>query len=475
MTAKLFKKPWLILETLPECPGYPDGLDLVLRNQNKVAKAGSERHRKQRSGTQSPATIASPIGSPAKSLREFEEAHSLCFFVSSWVDYSPDPQAERGFVELLPLLYPRTKMGSPLSLCVSAISHLVFNKWEHNMQNAETLQVKEIYGKALTAMRHALRDPIVSLTDETLLAVCLLGWYEACIEAMRAKMSSPRHFEGAAALIKHRQGHLMTNLAKKMLVGVRSHLVHRAIHSASPIDVNANVWHELQDFPHTPATLLDLLTVEVANILAKADGSPQNLWKIRGEPAVHTEDPNILSRAVALDAKLATWQNATPSHWAPERVSKNQIPENVIQAGLYGQIADIYQDVIICSTWNDWRIARLKNLALIAQRTSGEQRGETIGIIQELVDAICASIPFCLGSRRTPAPLHTADVTYPTLPGQKTPKLHHQTAAAYGGWYLLAPMRQVMAMEMYLREGQIMWMHSQLKRLATIYDVIPAT
>ena len=34
------------------------------------------------------------------------------------------------------------------------------------------------YGKALTATRAALVDPISSLSDETLMAVCLLGMYD---------------------------------------------------------------------------------------------------------------------------------------------------------------------------------------------------------------------------------------------------------------------------------------------------------
>ncbi|KAL9131458.1 MAG: hypothetical protein Q9217_000606 [Psora testacea] len=469
-------KPWLTRETLLVCPGYTEGLDLVLRNQNETAKAGVGRRQKQRSRTRGPGTLASKTNCPAKCLPELEEAHSLCFFISCWADYSPDPQSDRDFVGLLPLLYPRAKTGSPLTLCVAAISHLVFNKFEHKIQKPETLlQVRETYGKALTATRISLQDPIASLADETLMAVCLLGWYEACVGAFKAKISSPQHFEGAAALIQQRQGFLMNDITKRMLVGVRSNLAYRAIESASPIDVTMEVWHEPDNFTHTPASLLDLLTAGAANILARARRFPNEVRRTDGIDKVKTEDSWILSTAKAADAELAMWQDVIPPNWTPIPVSRDHVPNEVIEAGLYGQTCDVYQDIITCSTWNDWRTARLKVLGLIARCTISEERANAINTIQELVDAICASIPFCLGSRTTPASLHAADIIYPTIPGQKTCKLHYLTAAARGGWYLFAPMKQVMAVGLYLRQGQMMWMDSQLQRLATIYDIIPET
>ena len=468
-----YGRPWTDSNTLLACPGYTEGLDLVLRNQNEIAKARVGRRQKQRTRTESPDTSSSLTSPSPKFLPESEEAHSLCFFISSWVDYSPDAQATRDVIGLVPLLYPRAKSGSPLSLCIAAISHLVFNKWEHRIQQPETLPVIAIHSKALAATRIALQDPILSMTDDTLMAVCMLGWYEACAEALNAKISSPRHYEGAAALITQRRGHLMSDTAKRMLVGIRSNLAYRAIQTTSPIDVNADVWQESYDLPHTPASLLDTLIVEVANTLAQGYSTPDRVSVTGRDDTVIIENPTILSRAKKLDADLAEWSKVIPAHWIPVPVSKDYLPVKVINAGLYAQTCDIYHDVIVCATWNDWRIARLNILALIARCTNGEERANAIKSIQELADAICASIPFCLGSRTTPAPLHAADITYPTLPGQEVKKLHYRTAAAYGGWYLFAPMKQVAAVRMYLREGQATWVKLQLRRLAAIYDIIP--
>ena len=301
------------------------------------------------------------------------------------------------------------------------------------------------------------------------------GWYEACVAAFGGTISSARHFEGAAALIDRRQGFRITELAKRMLVGVRSNLVYRAMQNSAPIDLTTNTWQEIDDMPHTPASLLDLLAVEVANLLYIAHQDPASVPLVGKEDKVDILDPAILPKATDIDAQLSLWPCATPYDWISTAISVKCVPDSVVQAGFYGEECDIYKDVIICSTWNDWRVARLKTLALIARRAHGEQRAAAIRNIQELADGICNSIPFCLGSRNSPAPLHAEEISYPTFPGQKTPKLHYRTAAAYGGWYLFAPMKQVMAVAPYLREGQTMWMAMQLRRLARIYDVIPAS
>lgn len=165
------------------CSGYSQGLDLVLRDQNEVAKAGVGR-RQRASGRKS---IQNPPGGPGsqpstvvvvpQSLSESEESHALCFFVSTYVLYDRDTQADRGFVELLPLMFNNMKVRSPLSLCLAAASYVLFR--ERGLQNPTRKNLASSnYSKGLKATRMALQDPIESVSDETLMAVCLLGLYE---------------------------------------------------------------------------------------------------------------------------------------------------------------------------------------------------------------------------------------------------------------------------------------------------------
>lgn len=110
-------------------------------------------------------------------LYEPEETNARYFFVSTFVLYGRDAQADRGFIELLPFLFNNLRPESPLSLCLTAASNILFGKWERKNSRAECYAFSS-YAKALKVTRAALQDPVESMTDETLMAVCLLGFYE---------------------------------------------------------------------------------------------------------------------------------------------------------------------------------------------------------------------------------------------------------------------------------------------------------
>ena len=229
---------------------------------------------------------------------------------------------------------------------------------------------------------------------------------------------------------------------------------------------------------HNPATLLDLMCVDVANLLAAARAIPSRVIEVTEEVAksgdIVNEPTDLLLKAKALDEKLLTWSAMIPSSWVPTSIPAYEIPQNVQDAGLYGDSCHIYQDIMICSAWNDWRVARLKVLGLIARLGSNKTNAEAITAIQILVDDICASIPFTLGSRTKPGPLYEMKIDYPALKGKAMPPEHQRTAGAYGGWYLFAPFKETLNVGMYLREGQLVWLRAQLFRLAEMYDVEPA-
>ena len=161
-----------------------DGLDLVLRIQNETAKAHVNRRQKAQSKSTSatsklPLTSRSPPSVIVPPLAESEESHAVSFFVSTFVHYPRDTQADRGFLELLPLLCGDLRVGSPLSLALTACSRILYSKWERRRRDSVTLSFPD-YGYALKATLKALQDPIESLSDQTLMAICLLGFYEVC-------------------------------------------------------------------------------------------------------------------------------------------------------------------------------------------------------------------------------------------------------------------------------------------------------
>ncbi|KAL9134394.1 MAG: hypothetical protein Q9175_004418 [Cornicularia normoerica] len=343
---------------------------------------------------------------------------------------------------------------------------------------------------------------------------------------MNARISPATHFNGAAALIQWRKNsRKMTELSKRILIAVRSNIVSlsqmakiplidsrqvfRAIRLSYPVDTASGIWEEdLDDMPRNPASSLDLMSVEVADLLADAtytspkvvdlsdeeDSAPNGIpypGKAltsgdfrRSPPSLILKSPGygvdeLLERAQAIDASLAFWPETLPLHWYPVRVFKDTIPQEVIDAGIYEGSCEIYPDIMICSTWNDWRVARLRVLRLIAELClvsrldRGETGADTIKKIQQLVDGICASVPFCLGSRTEAIPLYQAEVIYPGLKGRLISKEHRKTASAYGGWYLVSPCKETLELGPYISKGQQEWLQAQLWRLAKLYDVKP--
>lgn len=232
------------------------------------------------------------------------------------------------------------------------------------------------------------------------------------------------------------------------------------MHNETPMDTTSSLWHDLAGIPQNPATILDMLSVDVANVLA-VERSGDMLGSIL----------SFVKMAKAADNKLASWPDLVPSEWFPTRIPTKNIPQSVIDGGIYGDGCDIYSDVLVCCTWNDWRSARLKLLALIAKY---EPDKDTVPTIQRLADGICSTFPYLLGDRATPAPLFATNVTYPSLDDQPVPKAHYQIAAGFGGWYMLPPLRQALRVGSYLREGQVSWIRAQGQRLARIYEVNPS-
>ena len=156
----------------------------MLRDQNKVAKASAERRQRitARSRTQSVEDGSSPCAFSAlvvhTPLAEDREFYAQTFFVSAFVTPIHDTRTDRGYLEVLPLMFDRLKPGSLLSLALSVISHSLYAAWEPQIRNGENTETQIAYSNAIAALRDALRSSSQCVSDETLMAVLLLGNYE---------------------------------------------------------------------------------------------------------------------------------------------------------------------------------------------------------------------------------------------------------------------------------------------------------
>ena len=178
------------------CPGYPKRFDLILRDETQ-----STRQRVRRQQNLSPdasystdlessypttfqeafkscreasfsATLPLLLGPDPSSLEDL----AICRFFSNFVLIPRHHEAFQGYLDILPSLYTNAPSESALVLATSAVS-LAIAAGDPRCSRESILSRKQV-GKAMAMIHKAVGDPVESLTDETLLAVLILGLYE---------------------------------------------------------------------------------------------------------------------------------------------------------------------------------------------------------------------------------------------------------------------------------------------------------
>ena len=116
-----------------------------------------------------------------------EDVALSCWF-STFVLYQRDSDSRRGYLEYLLPLYTSAKHDSPLSLATSALALLIFGlRPTHRPVLASALK---IYGDALASIRQALCDTTESKSDQTLMAVLLVGMAEVSLTFLKSSKGS---------------------------------------------------------------------------------------------------------------------------------------------------------------------------------------------------------------------------------------------------------------------------------------------
>lgn len=114
-----------------------------------------------------------------ESFQETPEQQAVNAFFSNYIQIPRHPYSRRGYLECLLPLYQNTRQDSLLSLATSAIA-LVVGGGQPSTQHYRNIS-RSYFGKALIKTSRAIRDPVESIKDETLMSVLLLSFYEVCI------------------------------------------------------------------------------------------------------------------------------------------------------------------------------------------------------------------------------------------------------------------------------------------------------
>lgn len=184
------------------------------------------------------------------------------------MDVAINIQSRVGYLHLLrPFLY-KVSAGSPLQLALSALAvNFTYSAFGQSLNSNLPCT---FVSQALLATQSVVKDPLLSLSDETLVTVFLLG---ACNMLSQGVMSPPpsgEHKSGALALIKARgSGNLESELARALLTGIRQHTIKLSLWRGDEMPMDPALWSNVGTISEPSTTILDTYAARLANLKAK--------------------------------------------------------------------------------------------------------------------------------------------------------------------------------------------------------------
>jgi hypothetical protein len=104
------------------------------------------------------------------------EFEAVPFFFKNFVSLPQQAESMRGYLELLVPLYNQAQPSSALHLATNAVALAACGNYPGRQDLLR--EAVTAYGKALRKLNDDLQDPVVSLADETVLAILLFSLYE---------------------------------------------------------------------------------------------------------------------------------------------------------------------------------------------------------------------------------------------------------------------------------------------------------
>lgn len=195
----------------------------------------------------------------------------------------------------------------------------------------------------------------------------------------------------------------------------------------------------------------------------------------------------LLDQAIELNERLIKWTRTLPGDWKFVATDKLEFPTGCLKHHfVYQDRIDVYTDLSIATTWNSYRVTRLRVLTIILsciatlpEPLTDAIRGQTFiarRSLQELVDDICGSVPFHLGTKICPGTDDRPSVEYPYVIRKAGQELR-RSCAGLGGWELIEPHYEPLKNALMvdcLRAGQKEWIIEQLSRIGRLYGLPPS-
>ncbi len=229
--------------------------------------------------------------------------------------------------------------------------------------------------------------------------------------------------------------------------------------------------------PQNTASQLTTISAKAADIRGIARmvfGNP--------ESTVSEHEINrILYLAIDIDSQLKEWAESVPKNWAWSPSSRFDIPLDIPRDFfVYENRIDYYCDLNVLDILNQYRAKRIMILSIVIECVSqlGPPYDESlifhtknaIRTIRELVDDLCGTIPYSLGTKTFGGAKDQLSVEYPYLGAAGFTKDQRRAAASLGGWYLVENIKPCLS-AVGLPAGQKKWLMRQMIRIGRIYNI----
>ncbi|OLN81725.1 Transcriptional regulatory protein moc3-like protein 6 [Colletotrichum chlorophyti] len=283
---------------------------------------------------------------PASMFDSLDEQAS-CYFLSEFIIVPFTPTA-RGYYRFLPRFLSRPTVSKCLSQAYKAVSLAALASRRSVNASSAMFHAQGHYLRAVRAVNKAIMNPQEVLDDQTLGAVLMLAFYEACVANIDQILTSSRnsideytnHMKGAAIIVKLRgQKGLETPEGEEMFAITRNQClsIHCLPNSPEVAEFTWLLHHECRGRMQHAIASMDIqssqIRQDVDRILASGDRKPETIRKVL----------DALKRAQALEAKFRKLNN-DPSpqwkvdtiEWVPERSDDELDEASTFPGPVYG-------------------------------------------------------------------------------------------------------------------------------------------
>ncbi|EHK25595.1 uncharacterized protein TRIVIDRAFT_32426 [Trichoderma virens Gv29-8] len=481
------------------CGGY-ERKPPKLRFKVQVA-AGPQRQ-------QNTGAVASAVAAPslARSPGYPEPDLAMGFFFTYFVDAGRTLASTRGFFEALPPILATEAKDSAATTAVTALATRMLSLWRGDAQSF-TAPHKPL-GVALARLGSALQTQEERVSRATPFAALVMQFYENMNAIYGFREVNRTHHDGAVALLMQHDlsisdGEIGIHVVRRILHCEVSY----RLHSGTAFPANMEEWLKRNLVVQNPSTILDTIGISIANI-------QHAFTRLRQQPTPESwrAVEILLAEIETTETLLREWPSVLPNHWAP--VTLPAVPDAVPPIPTYAGRCDIYPASQVAAIWNIWRCHQLILLKIRLAALDYKARSEpseyhppttlmrgTRERVQELVDAVCHSIPFYVGNRykrgalsdlTNPTILHTSYfdldpsseqfLKYKASDNYMSSEAHRGHIVVQGPWHMMTCLSAVinllsgndegsLLLARALRPGQLNWMRKQFVRTAALVAI----